>query len=110
VEIRNVDPGELVARLRVLAAEAGRLPARPDAAGEAGGTSFASLLERSIEQVNALQQRAGNLTTAFERGDPGVSLAEVMVAVEKAGIAFQAATEVRNRLVRAYQDVMNMPL
>ena len=46
----------------------------------------------------------------FEKGDPDVSLAEVMVALEKASVSFQAMTQVRNELLSAYQEVMNMPV
>jgi flagellar hook-basal body complex protein FliE len=48
--------------------------------------------------------------TAFERGVPGVELSTVMIESQKASVAFRAATEVRNRLVSAYQEIMNMPI
>jgi flagellar hook-basal body complex protein FliE len=47
---------------------------------------------------------------AFESGDANVSLAEVMVASQKASVSFQAMLQVRNKLVEAYKDVMNMPM
>lgn len=71
---------------------------------------FASLLKQSIDSVNDSQQTAGKMTTAFETGDSNVSLAEVMVASQKASVSFQAMLQVRNKLVEAYQDVMNMPM
>ena len=73
-------------------------------------TDFGALLKRSIDSVNNLQQGAGKLTEAFETGAPNVSLAEVMVASQKAGVSFQAMLQVRNKLIDAYQDVMNMPM
>ncbi|MEQ1636255.1 MAG: flagellar hook-basal body complex protein FliE [Methylococcales bacterium] len=73
-------------------------------------TGFASLLKQSIDKVNISQQAAGKLSQAFETGDSDVSLAEVMIATQKADISFQAAVQVRNKLVDAYKDVMNMPL
>jgi flagellar hook-basal body complex protein FliE len=48
--------------------------------------------------------------TAFEKGVPGIELSTVMIESQKATVAFRAATEVRNRLVSAYQDIMNMPI
>ena len=54
--------------------------------------------------------RSGELTRAFELGEPGADLAKVMVAAQQSQVAFRATVEVRNRLVQAYQDVMNMPL
>jgi len=72
--------------------------------------SFSQTLRGALEGVNAAQQRAGALAQAFERGEPGADLARVMVASQQSQVAFRATVEVRNRLVQAYQDVMNMPL
>lgn len=78
---------------------------------EAGGVSeFARLLQKGVGAVNESQQRAGALSEAFERGAPGVELPDVMLELQKASVSFRALTEVRNRLVTAYQDIMNMPL
>ena len=60
------------------------------------------------EQVNQLQSSAAELKTAFEAGTDQVSLPEVMVAVQKASVSFEAVTQVRNKLLSAYQEVMNM--
>ncbi len=72
------------------------------------GSDFASLLKQSVDQVNDMQQSASKLSGAFSAGDPNVDVTEVMVALQKAGVAFQAMSEVRNRLVSAYQDIMSM--
>ena len=74
------------------------------------GSNFASLLKQSIDSVNETQQSAGKMTTAFETGEGSASLAEVMVASQKASVSFQAMLQVRNKLVEAYKDVMNMPM
>lgn len=81
-------------------------------AGVAGAASpsFGATLRNAIEGVNAAQQRSGALVRAFELGEPGADLAKVMVASQQSQVAFRATVEVRNRLVQAYQDVMNMPL
>jgi len=71
---------------------------------------FAGLLQESVNKVNDIQQTAGGLTAAFEAEDPNVDLAQVMIAVEKSGLAFQALTQVRNKLISAYQEIMNMPV
>ncbi|MFW5446947.1 MAG: flagellar hook-basal body complex protein FliE, partial [Methylophagaceae bacterium] len=57
---------------------------------------------------NETQQAAGKLKTAFEMGDPNVSLADAMIASQKASVAFQATLQVRNKLVQAYEEVMRM--
>ncbi|PBJ81926.1 flagellar hook-basal body complex protein FliE [Lysobacteraceae bacterium NML93-0399] len=72
--------------------------------------SFGATLRNAIEGVNSTQQRSGELVKAFELGEPGADLAKVMVAAQQSQVAFRATVEVRNRLVQAYQDVMNMPL
>lgn len=73
-------------------------------------TGFGEMFQQAIGSVNNTQQQAGAMATSFEQGDPGVSLAQVMVASQKASVSFQALTQVRNRLVEAYKDVMNMPV
>jgi len=72
--------------------------------------SFGETLQNAIQGVNTTQKEAGALAQAFELGDPRADLARVMVAAQQSQVAFRATVEVRNRLVQAYQDVMNMPL
>jgi len=72
--------------------------------------SFAQTLKNALEGVNDAQHHAGTLSEAFERGEPGADLAQVMVSAQQAQVAFRATVEVRNRLVQAYQDVLNMPV
>jgi len=77
----------------------------------AGAVSeFANIMRSGIEQVNAQQQRASQLSDAFERGTPGVELPQVMLEMQKASVSFRALNEVRNRLISAYQEIMNMSL
>lgn len=75
-----------------------------------GSTDFSSLLQQSIASVNNTEQKANSMVNAFESGSSNVSLAEVMVETQKANVSFQAALQVRNKLVEAYKDVMNMPM
>ncbi len=82
----------------------------PGAAGGVQGASFGATLRNALEGVNAAQTRSGALVRSFELGEPGADLAKVMVASQQSQVAFRATVEVRNRLVQAYQDVMNMPL
>lgn len=71
---------------------------------------FAETLKRMVGTVNESQLEAGRLREAFEHGDPSVDLVRVMIASQQSQVAFRATVEVRNRLVQAYQDVMNMPI
>jgi flagellar hook-basal body complex protein FliE len=75
-----------------------------------GTTSFANVLKQGLDRVNEAQGRASDMATRFERGVPGVELSQVMLESQKASVAFRATVEVRNRLVSAYQEIMNMPI
>ncbi|GHH46336.1 flagellar hook-basal body complex protein FliE [[Pseudomonas] boreopolis] len=82
----------------------------PDGVQATAAPSFTETLRGALSGVNQAQQASGALAKAFEMGDPSADLAKVMVAAQQSSIAFRATVEVRNRLVQAYQDVMNMPL
>jgi flagellar hook-basal body complex protein FliE len=84
--------------------------AGPAAANTSGASEFANLIRQGLDSVNQTQQNADNLATAFEKGVPGVELPQVMLEMQKAAVSFRAVTEVRNRLVSAYQEVMNMSI
>ncbi|MFK7159758.1 flagellar hook-basal body complex protein FliE [Marinospirillum sp. MEB164] len=72
--------------------------------------SFATMLRQAIDNVNGHQQTASDLRTRYELGDPDVDIVNVMVASQKASVAFDAMSQVRNRLVNAYQEIMRMPV
>ena len=81
------------------------------AGGVAGiDNGFAKLLKQGIDSVNAAQSKSTDLATRFERGVPGVELPQVMLEMQKANVSFRALTEVRNKFVDAYREIMNMPL
>lgn len=71
-------------------------------------SEFAGLLKSQVESVNTAQTTARNLAREFELGSPGVELVDVMVAAQKSRVQFEALTEVRNKLISAYQDIMSM--
>ncbi|HHJ36642.1 MAG TPA: flagellar hook-basal body complex protein FliE [Gammaproteobacteria bacterium] len=103
----NLEINQLLQQMRSMASAAeGKTPF--EAGGDIGKPDFGQLLKDSINQVNQTQKAAGSLSTAFEVGDPNVNLSEVMVAIQKANVSFQAMTQVRNNLVSAYKEVMNM--
>ena len=86
--------------------------ANPQATPEAvqGQGNFSNLMQDSIREVNAAMQESRAMTTRFEMGDPSVSLAEVMVNSQKAGLQFQAVAEIRHRVLSAYKEVMTIPV
>ena len=98
---------QVLAQMRVLAAQVeNRSPGAPQAAE----ASFGNLLKDSINKVNETQKEASLLKTAFDSGQGNVDLAQVMIAAQKSSLSFEAMVQVRNKLVEAYKDVMNMPI
>jgi flagellar hook-basal body complex protein FliE len=73
-----------------------------------GKVNFSDALKASINQVNKVQVDAEQLGKSFAMGDDSVSLSDVMIAGQKANISFQTTVQVRNKLVSAYHDIMNM--
>ena len=71
---------------------------------------FKTMFGSAVDKVNEQQKTAAQLATRFEQGDPTVDLPEVMIALQKSSVSFQAMTQVRNKLVEAYKDIMNMPV
>lgn len=88
-------------------------PATDQAATTSGAGSaapsdgFAGALKHALDGVNASQQKAEDLSTAYEKGEM-TDVAKVMLARQEAGVSFEATLQVRNRLLSAYQDIMRM--
>ncbi len=72
-------------------------------------TSFASTMESALKQVNDGQQKAGQLSEAYERGET-IDIAKVMLARQEASVGFEATLQVRNKILSAYKDIMSMPV
>lgn len=106
MNVSGVD--SLLSQMRAaIAAAQGQSPQTP-AATAAGGASFADMLKSSLDSVNQAQHQAEDMQKAFVLGDDKVSLSDTMIAMQKANISFQTAVQVRNRVVTAYNDIMNM--
>lgn len=74
---------------------------------QAPGGGFADTLNNALRSVSAVQERSGAMQAAYERGQV-TDIAQVMLARQEAGVAFEATLQVRNRLLEAYQDIMRM--
>jgi flagellar hook-basal body complex protein FliE len=105
-QIRSIAAASRAGSLTGMGALNGATPTAPTATNN----GFANLLKAGLEKVNATQESAGSLATKFEKGVPGVELPQVMLEMQKANISFRALTEVRNKFVDAYREIMNMPL
>lgn len=107
----TIDVNSLLAQMRSLSAQLEpNAAAAPIADAGKPQDSFGNLLKQSIASVADTQNQAQAMTSAFERGEPGADLPQVMLAVQKADLSFQAMTQVRNKLVDAYQNIMNMQM
>lgn len=102
------------------AAEFGSSVRRSEAGVAAEGTQvsnagqtvgeFKQLLKDAFENVNTLQNEAGSMQSRFDVGDRSVTLADVMIASQKSGLSFEATLQIRNKLVDAYQSIMQMQI
>jgi len=99
----------LLAEMRAAAAVAkgGGLAGIKEGAA-AGGVDFASVLKSSLDSVAQVQNQATAMQNAFVLGDDKVSLSDTMIAMQKANISLQTTVQVRNKVVAAYNDIMNM--
>jgi flagellar hook-basal body complex protein FliE len=113
--MNSIDVNRVLSQIRTLQAQAGNRPASAAVAGApaaegAAENGFGGLLKNAVDSVAKAQNTAGDLQKKFELGDPNTDLASVMLATSKSQVSFKAMVEVRNRMVSAYQDIMNMPL
>jgi flagellar hook-basal body complex protein FliE len=98
---------QVLSEMRALQSRAAGIGSEAPMPG-AAPTDFAAMLKHVVDNVAGMQNQATVLADAYESGDKSVDLTRVMLDVQKAGLAFHAITEVRNKLIDAYQQVMNM--
>ena len=110
--MKPLDSTSLMAMRKVIIEQNGALQkaaaAKVDAA-EQGKPAFGAAMTSALNQVNDLQQNASEVTQAYTTGQT-TDIASVMLAKQKASIGFEATLQVRNKLLSAYKDIMNMPV
>jgi flagellar hook-basal body complex protein FliE len=111
--MNTIQNSQLLQQMRSLQTQATGAPAQggpmaPDQATSTDKVDFSTVLKQSIESVNTQSQKASQMAAAFERGESGVSLAQVMIEAQKASVGFEAMKRVRNDLVSAYKEIMSM--
>lgn len=79
------------------------------AAGNAGKTGFSDLVSGALGQVNQLQVQSSDMRNAFDRGED-IALTDVVLGMQKSSLAFEATLQVRNKVLKAYEDILNMPV
>jgi len=103
MSISNVD--QMLSELRSASSlAAGNTAAQTQ---DSSQVDFSDVLKSTIEQVNSAQQTSQEMQKQFELGDEGVNLQDVMVSLQKASLSFQTMVQARNKLVSAYQEIMN---
>ena len=105
MDTKGID--QMLSVLRATATQAGGR-SNEATATPAGGADFAQVLQNSINQVNQTQQEAESMAANFAAGDGNNNLQDVMISLQMANVSFQEMVQVRNKLVSAYHDVMNM--
>jgi flagellar hook-basal body complex protein FliE len=103
----DINASQLISQLRSMATTAA---GAPTPSGASDQVNFSEMLAKAVNGVNDSQQQSAALKEAFQRGDEGIDISRVMIASQKASIEFQLMMQVRNRLVNAYQDIMNMQI
>lgn len=106
MSVQGID--QLLGELKAMSAQAAGQAAPAKDAANANTPDFADMLKQSLDQVNAMSTTAQGQQAAFQAGDPNADLQDVMVSLQKASLSFQTMVQVRNKLVSAYQEIMNL--
>lgn len=104
----DISMNSLLAQMRALTSQA--VAERPSTEAPAVQPQFSQMLSRAIDAVNESQTEAADLKSRFQLGQDGIDITQVMVASQKANVEFQLMVQVRNKLVNAYQEIMNMQI
>lgn len=108
IDTRQLD--SMLADLRAVSAVSGVGAGKAQQVTAAGGADFGQALKSAIDQVNQAQASAQQMSQEFAAGNSNVNLQDVMINLQKANLSFQQMVQVRNKLVTAYQNIMNMPV
>lgn len=110
--MNQIDASQLLNTMKALANEAKYMPIDYNAANisQSKENNFSEIFQSAVGSVNDLQSNASNLVKRFEAGDSTINITEVMVAMQKSSLSFQAISQVRNHVVKAYQEIMSMPI
>ncbi|WP_133128854.1 flagellar hook-basal body complex protein FliE [Legionella nagasakiensis] len=113
--ISRAEISETLEKIRALSSQNKALNAKSVAEATAGTeeaqfNQVLSVAKNSLSDINNLQHQTELLKTAYISGDANVSVSEVMAAKMKSSIAFEGLLVVRNKLLDAYKEIMNMPI
>ncbi|MFZ4473042.1 MAG: flagellar hook-basal body complex protein FliE [Limnohabitans sp.] len=78
-------------------------------ATKVGQPTFFDSVKNALDGVNDAQQKSTAMSDAFDRGEE-VPLTDVVLSMQKSSLAFEATLQVRNKVMKAYEEIMNMPV
>jgi len=113
MNVKPMSAQDVLAQMRALRAAAQKQPVKVQDSVSVNAVQkpqFENVMTQALDKVNSLQMESASLSKRLEMGDDKVTLAQTMIASQKASVAFQATMQVRNKLVDAYKEVMNMPV
>ena len=102
----EINMDQLLVQMRTMAAKANGI--NNEAVAKSNTPDFSNMFQSAVNNVNETQQNVGEMKKQFEMGNPDIDITDVMINLQKASLSFQAMTQVRNKLVSAYQEIMNM--
>lgn len=102
---------EIMSKIRELSNKSNVFPTKevsPTSSAGGGFESVLSVAKQAVSQVNDLQTASEAVKTAYITGDGDVSMSQVIAASQKSKLAFEGLLVVRNKILEAYKEVMNM--
>jgi flagellar hook-basal body complex protein FliE len=99
----------MLAQIRSYEARAKNQPLAVEAEEVAGKQSFGDMVKGAVRSVSDMQQNAQKMSDAYDRGED-LPLTDVVLGMQKASIAFEATLQIRNKVIKAYEDIKNMPV
>ncbi|RDI38528.1 flagellar hook-basal body complex protein FliE [Aquicella lusitana] len=115
MDINNVgatraDINEMLSKIRELSNKSKIFSETNKVAEKGGFDEILSTVKNAISQVNQTQTEAEKMKSAYVAGDSQVSLSQLIVASQKSKLAFEGLLTVRNKILEAYKEIMNMPV
>lgn len=104
------DISEMLAKIREVSNKSNLFSGPSQVKGNAGFTEVMSIAKNAINQVNDVQTQTETIRNAYIAGDSNVSMSQVVVASQKSKLAFEGLMTVRNKILEAYKEIMNMPI
>jgi flagellar hook-basal body complex protein FliE len=112
---KAISPANIQSMLQTLRshqAQASGLPGAEQLKGltpEVGKTNFGEFVSGALSQVNQVQVQSSEMRASFDRGED-IALTDVVLGMQKSSLAFEATLQVRNKVLKAYEDILNMPV